>query len=108
MMRGLFRAGGIPLNTVLVTLRIAVLTTVGIILLPLLIDRIGKAPTGLFVFATTFPGYFPALDPLGRAPQLGSPRLAPADAGDRRHRGARADARRAHGRARPVPRPRRP
>jgi O-antigen/teichoic acid export membrane protein len=61
-MRALFRAGGIPLNTVLVTLRIAVLTVIGIVMLPLLIDRIGTAPTGLFVFATTLTGYFTAIE----------------------------------------------
>lgn len=61
-MRDLLRAGGIPLNTIVVAMRTIVLSIVGIVLLPLLIDRIGKAPTGLFVFATTLTGYFTAIE----------------------------------------------
>ena len=60
--RSVFRAGGIPLNTVLVALRSLTLLVVGIVMLPMLIDRVGQAVTGLFIFATTLTGYFTAVE----------------------------------------------
>ncbi len=60
--RSVFRAGGIPLNTILVALRSITLMVVGIVMLPMLIDRIGQAATGLFIFATTLTGYFTAVE----------------------------------------------
>jgi O-antigen/teichoic acid export membrane protein len=62
MNRGVFRAGGIPLNTILFALRILTLTVVGVLLLPLLIHSIGKDSTGLFTYATTLTGYFTAVE----------------------------------------------
>jgi O-antigen/teichoic acid export membrane protein len=55
-------AGGVPVNTVLVGVRTLVRGIVALALLPLLIDRIGAAPTGLFIFATTLTGYFTAVE----------------------------------------------
>jgi O-antigen/teichoic acid export membrane protein len=55
-------AGGVPVNTVLVGVRTLVSGLVALALLPLLIDRIGAGPTGLFVFATTLTGYFTAVE----------------------------------------------
>jgi O-antigen/teichoic acid export membrane protein len=55
-------AGGVPVNTVLVGARTLVSGIVALALLPLLIDRIGAAPTGLFIFATTLTGYFTAVE----------------------------------------------
>jgi O-antigen/teichoic acid export membrane protein len=55
-------SGGVPLNTVLTGMRTLVSGLVALALLPLLIDRIGAAPTGLFVFATTLTGYFNAAE----------------------------------------------
>jgi O-antigen/teichoic acid export membrane protein len=83
-MRNLFRAGGIPLNTVLVALRTITLSVVGIVMLPLLIDRIGKAPTGLFVFATTLTGYFTAIE-LGLATSVTKYTAELRATGDREH-----------------------
>ena len=60
--RSVFRPGGIPLNTVLVALRSLTLLVVGIVMLPMLIDRVGQAVTGLFIFATTLTGYFTAVE----------------------------------------------
>jgi len=50
------------LNTVLTGVRTLVSGIVALVLLPLLIDRIGAAPTGLFIFATTLTGYFNAAE----------------------------------------------
>lgn len=60
--RTILRPGGIPLNTILVALRSITLMVVGILMLPMLIDRIGQAATGLFIFATTLTGYFTAVE----------------------------------------------
>lgn len=46
------------MNTVMTGARTIVRALVAVALLPLLIHRIGAAPTGLFVFATTLTGYF--------------------------------------------------
>jgi len=54
--------GGVPLNTVLTGARTLVSGIAALALLPLLIDRIGAAPTGLFIFATTLTGYFNAAE----------------------------------------------
>ncbi|HEV3093353.1 MAG TPA: oligosaccharide flippase family protein [Solirubrobacteraceae bacterium] len=53
-----WRTGGIPVNTAAMGARTALRALVQLALLPLLIDRLGAAPTGLFVFATTLTGYF--------------------------------------------------
>jgi O-antigen/teichoic acid export membrane protein len=58
----LWRGGAVPLNTVLMGLRTLVIFAVGFLMLPLLIHRLGMAPTGLFVFATTLTGYFTAVE----------------------------------------------
>ncbi len=58
----LWRGGAVPLNTLLMSLRTLAIFVVGFLMLPLLIDRIGAAPTGLFVFATTLTGYFTAVE----------------------------------------------
>lgn len=84
ILRGVLRAGGIPLNTVLVALRIVTLMVVGIAMLPLLIDRIGKAPTGLFVFATTLTGYFTAIE-MGMATSVTKYTAELRTKGDREH-----------------------
>ena len=60
--RTILRPGGIPLNTILVALRSITLMVVGILMLPMLIDRIGQTATGLFIFATTLTGYFTAVE----------------------------------------------
>jgi O-antigen/teichoic acid export membrane protein len=57
-----WRTGAVPLNTVMMGGRTLVIFVVGFLMLPLLIDRIGAAPTGLFVFATTLTGYFTAVE----------------------------------------------
>ncbi len=59
---GLWRPGAIPLNTLMMAGRTMTVFVVGFLMLPLLIDRIGPAPTGLFVFATTLTGYFTAVE----------------------------------------------
>jgi O-antigen/teichoic acid export membrane protein len=59
---GAWVAGGVPVNTALAGVRTLVGGVVALALLPLLIDRIGAAPTGLFVFATTLTGYFSAVE----------------------------------------------
>lgn len=55
-------AGGVPVNTVLLGARTIVRGIVALIMLPLLVDRLGAAPTGLFIFATTLTGYFTAVE----------------------------------------------
>ena len=57
-----FGPGGVPLNTVATSMRTVVRAIVGILMLPLLVDRIGLVGTGLFVFATTLTGYFTAVE----------------------------------------------
>jgi O-antigen/teichoic acid export membrane protein len=57
-----WRGGSIPVNTVVTGVRTIVRAIVAFALLPLLIHRIGEAPTGLFVFATTLTGYFTAVE----------------------------------------------
>jgi O-antigen/teichoic acid export membrane protein len=84
---GLWRAGGIPLNTLATAIRTLVRAIIALALLPLLIDRLGSAPTGLFIVATTLTGYFNSVEygfglsvtkyvaehrALGDAEQLGS------------------------------------
>ncbi len=59
---GAWRGGGIPVNTVVTGLGTIVRGLVSLALLPLLIDRIGAAPAGLFFFATTLTGYFTAVE----------------------------------------------
>jgi O-antigen/teichoic acid export membrane protein len=49
-------------NTVVLGVRTVVRGGVALALLPLLLDRLGAAPTGLFVFATTLMGYFTAVE----------------------------------------------
>ena len=44
------------------SLRTFVIFAVGFVTFPLLLHRIGKAPTGLFLFATTLTGYFTAVE----------------------------------------------
>jgi O-antigen/teichoic acid export membrane protein len=57
-----WRGGSIPVNTVVSGLRTIVRGLVSLALLPLLVDRIGAAPTGLFMVATTLTGYFTAVE----------------------------------------------
>jgi O-antigen/teichoic acid export membrane protein len=57
-----WRAGGIPVNTAAITARTVVRAIVSFAMLPLLIDRIGSAATGLFIVATTLTGYFNAVE----------------------------------------------
>jgi O-antigen/teichoic acid export membrane protein len=59
---GVWRGGSIPVNTVVTGLRTIVRGFVSLALLALLVDRIGAAPTGLFVLATTLTGYFTAVE----------------------------------------------
>ncbi len=59
---GVWVPGGVPVNTVLTGTRTLVSGIAALALLPLLIDRIGSAPTGLFIFATTLTGYFNAAE----------------------------------------------
>lgn len=59
---GVWRAGGVPVNTVVSGARTIVRALVSLALLPLLVDRIGAAPTGLFLLATTLTGYFTAVE----------------------------------------------
>jgi O-antigen/teichoic acid export membrane protein len=60
--RGAWVAGGVPLNTVVLGARTIVRGIVALAILPLLVGRLGAAPTGLFVFATTLTGYFTAVE----------------------------------------------
>jgi O-antigen/teichoic acid export membrane protein len=57
-----WRGGSVPVNTVVTGTRTIVRAIVAVALLPLLVDRIGEAPTGLFYFATTLTGYFTAVE----------------------------------------------
>jgi O-antigen/teichoic acid export membrane protein len=59
---GAWVAGGVPLNTVVLGARTLVRGLVALAMLPLLVDRLGAAPTGLFIFATTLTGYFTAAE----------------------------------------------
>jgi O-antigen/teichoic acid export membrane protein len=59
---GAWVPGGVPLNTVALGARTVVRGLVALAMLPLLVGRIGAAPTGLFVFATTLTGYFTAVE----------------------------------------------
>ncbi len=59
---GAWVAGGVPVNTVLLGARTFVRGIVALLMLPLLVDRIGAAPTGLFIFATTLTGYLTAVE----------------------------------------------
>jgi O-antigen/teichoic acid export membrane protein len=58
---GVWRAGSVPVNTIVTGTRTVVRGLVALAILPLLIDRIGAAPAGLFIFATTLTGYFTAI-----------------------------------------------
>jgi O-antigen/teichoic acid export membrane protein len=60
--RRVWRGGAVPLNTIMMAGRTLTIFVVGFLILPLLIDRIGAARTGLFVFATTLTGYFTAVE----------------------------------------------
>jgi O-antigen/teichoic acid export membrane protein len=59
---GVWVAGGVPVNTVMLGVRTLVSGVVALALLALLIDRVGAAPTGLFIFATTLTGYITAVE----------------------------------------------
>lgn len=59
---GAWVAGGVPLNTVVLGARTIVRGCVALVMLPLLVDRLGAEPTGLFIFATTLTGYFTAVE----------------------------------------------
>jgi O-antigen/teichoic acid export membrane protein len=59
--KGVWRPGSVPVNTIVSGTRTIVRGLVALAILPLLIGRIGAAPTGLFVFATTLTGYFTAI-----------------------------------------------
>ena len=59
---GAWVAGGVPVNTVVVGTRTLVRGLVALVMLPLLVDRLGAEPAGLFVFATTLTGYFTAVE----------------------------------------------
>jgi O-antigen/teichoic acid export membrane protein len=59
---GAWVAGGVPVNTVLLGARTLVRGLVALAMLPLLVNRLGAAPTGLFVFATTLTGYLNAAE----------------------------------------------
>jgi O-antigen/teichoic acid export membrane protein len=59
---GAWVAGGVPVNTVLLGTRTIVRGVAALIMLPLLVDRLGAAPAGLFVFATTLTGYFTTVE----------------------------------------------
>jgi O-antigen/teichoic acid export membrane protein len=59
---GAWVAGGVPVNTVLLGTRTIVRGLVALAMLPLLVSRLGAAPTGLFVFATTLTGYFTTVE----------------------------------------------
>jgi O-antigen/teichoic acid export membrane protein len=52
----------VPVNTVLLGVRTVVRGLVALAMLPLLVNRLGAEPTGLFVFATTLTGYFTAVE----------------------------------------------
>jgi O-antigen/teichoic acid export membrane protein len=59
---GVWRAGSIPVNTTVTAMRTLIRGIIAFALLPLLIDRIGSAPTGLFIVATTLTGYFNSVE----------------------------------------------
>ena len=59
--QGIWRPGSVPVNTIVTGARTLVRGVVALAMLPLLIDRIGAAPAGLFIFATTLTGYFTAV-----------------------------------------------
>ncbi|MFI5009045.1 MAG: lipopolysaccharide biosynthesis protein [Solirubrobacterales bacterium] len=59
---GAWRGGSVPVNTIVSAVRTIVRAIVAFAMLPLLIDRLGSAPTGLFIFATTLTGYFTAIE----------------------------------------------
>jgi O-antigen/teichoic acid export membrane protein len=59
---GVWRAGSIPINTALTAARTVIRGVISLAMLPLLIDRIGSAPTGLFIVATTLTGYFNSVE----------------------------------------------
>jgi O-antigen/teichoic acid export membrane protein len=57
-----WRGGSIPVNTTLTAIRTLIRGVIAFAMLPLLIDRIGSAPTGLFIVATTLTGYFNSVE----------------------------------------------
>jgi O-antigen/teichoic acid export membrane protein len=57
-----WRAGSIPVNTTVSATRTLIRGLIAFAMLPLLIDRIGSAPTGLFIVATTLTGYFNSVE----------------------------------------------
>jgi O-antigen/teichoic acid export membrane protein len=59
---GVWRPGGVPVNTAVSGFRTIVRAVAGFALLPLLVHRIGAGPAGLFFFATTLTGYFTAVE----------------------------------------------
>ncbi|HST56590.1 MAG TPA: lipopolysaccharide biosynthesis protein [Solirubrobacteraceae bacterium] len=60
--QGVWRPGSVPVNTIVAGTRTLVRALVSFALLPVLVDRIGAAPSGLFIFATTVTGYFTAVE----------------------------------------------
>jgi O-antigen/teichoic acid export membrane protein len=52
----------VPVNTLLLGVRTLVRGLIALAMLPLLVNRLGAAPTGLFVFATTLTGYVNAVE----------------------------------------------
>jgi O-antigen/teichoic acid export membrane protein len=59
---GIWRGGSVPVNTIVAGTRTLIRGCVALALLPLLIDRVGAAPAGLFLFATTLTGYFASVE----------------------------------------------
>ena len=59
---GVWRAGSIPVNTSVTAARTLIRGIISFALLPLLVNRIGSAPTGLFIVATTLTGYFNSVE----------------------------------------------
>lgn len=59
---GIWRGGSVPVNTIVAGTRTLIRGCLALALLPLLIDRVGAAPAGLFLFATTLTGYFASVE----------------------------------------------
>lgn len=59
---GAWVAGGVPVNTSVSGIRTIVRGIVALVTLPLVLDRLGAEPAGLFVFATTLTGYFTTVE----------------------------------------------
>lgn len=59
---GAWVAGGVPVNTAVSGVRTIVRGIVALVMLPLVVDRLGAEPAGLFIFATTLTGYFTTVE----------------------------------------------